>query len=941
MTARPVTAPGDGRRRAGDVLRGLGALVILLALLVGLPALLYTVAGAPIAHRVPSPGQITDVLTRRDNGQLFLACLLLLAWAGWAAFAASVAVETAAQLRGHDTPRLPALGGVQRLAGHLVAAVVVAFLGTGPMLTPAIPAHSPAALPVSSPVAAVSFQMSAATDLPTPLPPSPTGSTADEPAAAPVPRPAKTYAVQRGDTLWGIAETHLGDPERYHEIARLNYGRPQPDGRVLTDAHWIYPGWTLALPADATGLPAPVPPDSLDQHDHPDPDTPTAPPGPDQGHPPEVDPAPSPPTAAAPTPTRSSPATPTPPRPQPATPPSTSRPTGDGGRSDGIAVPGWAEEPLIAVSVASGLATALTVLRLRRRHAYQPSPPAPSSTGPQPAPQLRRLVAVSTRVRNDDSAAPGPAADRQHTMDASSRRLSEVEIGRRDGGPVTLELLDQPGLAVTGPGADSVLRSLLADLLAHTRRYELRVLFDPPAAKRILPDTLSAGDMLQRAHSTAAALMEAEIACVARSRRFTETGVADYADYRTTCPHEPLPLLVLILVAPPADAANQLTALLTVGRRLGITALVLGPPPVGMTAVTVSADGQLLAAEPATLRSRLEGAQLAGLSTEDADAALSALALAVPGDLPPLTGRAPSAGAPPAHASVDRVAATEEQRKADRPVTEDDVGTTRQPPLRVQLLGPTRITAWGEEITTGLRGTARELLAYYLLQPDGATADAAIDALWPDTDTERGRQRFWTALGNLRSRLRGPTGSPEIQIVAKHGEHYRADPDLLDVDLWQFQAALADAQRAGGDPEVEAAALQRAVDAYRGDLADGADYQWAEAAREDLHRRALDALVRLADLHHDRPQQAIADLDRAIALDPYAEEIYRRLIRLHAATGRPDAGRRAYQQLRDRLADLDVEPDAETQELVSGIATGGSRRRRSSAQHAPDDSAWR
>jgi DNA-binding SARP family transcriptional activator len=833
---------------------------------------------------------------------------------------------------------------MQRLAGHLVAAVVVAFLGTGPILTPAIPAHGSAALPVSSPVAAVSFQMSAATDLPTPVPPSPTGSTADEPAAARVPWPAKTYTVQRGDTLWGIAETHLGDPERYHEIARLNYGRPQSDGRVLNDAHWIYPGWTLALPADATGLPASVPPDSPDQHDQPGPNTPTAPPGCDQGHPPEVGPAPSPPTAAAPSPTRSSPATPTTSRPQPTTPvtqPPSSRPTGDAGRSDGIALPGWAEAPLVAVSVASGLATALAVLRLRRRRAYQPSPPAPSSTGPQPAPQLRRLVALSPPVGDDDSAQLGPPAERQHTVDPNSRRLPEVEIGRGDGGPVILDLLDQPGLAVTGPGADSVLRSLLADLLARARRYELQVLLDPPAAQRLLPDTLPAGDMLQPTHSTAAALMEAEIACVTRSRRFAEAGVADYADYRTTCPDEPLPLLVLILVAPPADAADQFTALLTVGSRLGITALVLGPPPAGMAAVTVSVDGRLLAVEPATLRSRLEGAQLAGLSAEDADAVLSALAVAVPGDLPPLNERASALPAPSADAFVDSTAAPERRSGDARAGFEGAMEVADQLPIRVRLLGPARITAWGEEIATGLRGTARELLAYYLLQPDGATADAAIDALWPDTDTERGRQRFWTALGNLRSRLRGPTGSPEIQIIAKHGEHYRADPDLLDVDLWQFQAALADAQRADGDPTAEAAALQRAVDAYRGDLADGADYLWAEAAREDLHRRALDAHVRLADLHRDRPQQAIADLDRAIALDPYAEDIYRRLIRLHAATARPDAARRAYQQLRDRLADLDVEPDAETQELVSGIAAGAPRRSRSSAQHAPDDAAWR
>lgn len=160
MTARPATAPGrEGRRRAGDVACGVGALVVLLALLVGLPTLLYTVAGAPMPHRVPSPGQITDTLTRRDNGQLFLACLALLAWAGWAAFAASVAVERLAQLRGRGAPRLPALGSVQRLAGQLVATVAIAFLGAGPLLTPVAHGH----LPAATPVAAVSVHVPATT----------------------------------------------------------------------------------------------------------------------------------------------------------------------------------------------------------------------------------------------------------------------------------------------------------------------------------------------------------------------------------------------------------------------------------------------------------------------------------------------------------------------------------------------------------------------------------------------------------------------------------------------------------------------------------------------------------------------------------------------------------------------------------------------------------
>lgn len=61
----------------------------------------------------------------------------------------------------------------------------------------------------------------------------------------------KQYVVQRGDTLWDIAERTLGDPLRYPEIVELSKQTVQPDGAMLTDAHWIYPGWVLTLPGDA------------------------------------------------------------------------------------------------------------------------------------------------------------------------------------------------------------------------------------------------------------------------------------------------------------------------------------------------------------------------------------------------------------------------------------------------------------------------------------------------------------------------------------------------------------------------------------------------------------------------------------------------------------------------------------------------------------------
>jgi two-component SAPR family response regulator len=85
--------------------------------------------------------------------------------------------------------------------------------------------------------------------------------------ASPVAR-TTTYEVQRGDTLWDIADEQLGDPLQWRAIWDRNSGADMGGGRTFDDPDLILPGWNLDLtePAapdvatgdgGATGPPAP------------------------------------------------------------------------------------------------------------------------------------------------------------------------------------------------------------------------------------------------------------------------------------------------------------------------------------------------------------------------------------------------------------------------------------------------------------------------------------------------------------------------------------------------------------------------------------------------------------------------------------------------------------------------------------------------------------
>ena len=61
------------------------------------------------------------------------------------------------------------------------------------------------------------------------------------------------HVVERGDTLTGIAEDHLGDGDEWPSIFEANAGRDMGDGRRFDDPNLIVPGWEIEMPVAAAG----------------------------------------------------------------------------------------------------------------------------------------------------------------------------------------------------------------------------------------------------------------------------------------------------------------------------------------------------------------------------------------------------------------------------------------------------------------------------------------------------------------------------------------------------------------------------------------------------------------------------------------------------------------------------------------------------------------
>jgi DNA-binding SARP family transcriptional activator len=146
------------------------------------------------------------------------------------------------------------------------------------------------------------------------------------------------------------------------------------------------------------------------------------------------------------------------------------------------------------------------------------------------------------------------------------------------------------------------------------------------------------------------------------------------------------------------------------------------------------------------------------------------------------------------------------------------------------------------------------------------------------------------------------------------------------IDVVDFDTALAEADRARGSGRaaVEAAALERAVFLYRGELLpeEGAA-EWVLRERDRLRLRAAAACARLAELRLQggEPAEAAAVARRGIEIDPYADGSWTVLIRASERSGNSAAAARARREYAALLDELGI-PAGRTRRSPGGSPAG-------------------
>jgi YVTN family beta-propeller protein len=243
--------------------------------------------------------------------------------------------------------------------------------------------------------------------------------------------------------------------------------------------------------------------------------------------------------------------------------------------------------------------------------------------------------------------------------------------------------------------------------------------------------------------------------------------------------------------------------------------------------------------------------------------------------------------------------------------------------LKVFLTGRVAAEANGRVLDEArFPGRQGRLLFAYLVAARGRPVprDELADAIWGESPPASWEK----ALTVIASKLRGLVAEDGITLTNAFGCYRLELPEGTWVDLFAAASGAQDAEEAlaAGELVQARAAAESAESLARRPFLSGEDGTWVEQKRRDLADIRERALTVLADacLRSGAAREAAKWAEELIALSPFREAGYRRLMDAHVAAGNRAEALRVYEQCRQLLADeLGAYPSPETESIYRAL----------------------
>lgn len=245
--------------------------------------------------------------------------------------------------------------------------------------------------------------------------------------------------------------------------------------------------------------------------------------------------------------------------------------------------------------------------------------------------------------------------------------------------------------------------------------------------------------------------------------------------------------------------------------------------------------------------------------------------------------------------------------------------------VAICLLGGFQVLKFGDPVPVRAGGKTEVLLSTLALREhNSASREWLLDAIWPESDTERASNALNSLIHAVRKLLGDALGGAAPVVCAGGGYALNISAGVS-VDVTEFDVLAERAERAFRDEDAATAlpAALAALALYRGDLC-MVDGVRGLVEHERLRARHLSLLGKVADLHFQQAhyQAALRYALRLLAHDACREDAYRLVMRCHVRLGERAQAFRQYQTCRRMLAEeFGVRPEPLTETLFEQVRT--------------------